>query len=341
MSCSRGRGCRTRSACSARSPAWTAQTRAPLVPIAGQPPLLVDLPPGCPFTPRCPVAVARCTDAEPPLAPVSIGHEVACVRAEGIADGRIDGVAGLPAPAGTRAARPGAAPGAAPGRAGAGRCQQDLPVAARCAVEAPGGLGVRGLRCRPGHPGGRDPRPRGRVGVREDHHAAGDHEPASAGAWGHQGGGRRRRGAARAARGARAAPPAADGVPGPDGIAGPADDRLRHPRRAAARAHRGGPRERRPAGQRADGAGGARPGARRPLPGRVLRRPAAADRDRPGAGHQPVAGRAGRAGVRAGRLDPGGRAQPAERPQGPAGDRRSCSWRTTSRWCGTSRTGWP
>ena len=72
--------------------------RAPLVPIAGQPPLLVDLPPGCPFTPRCPVAVPRCTDAEPPLAPVSTGHEVACVRAEGIADGRIDGAPVYPLP---------------------------------------------------------------------------------------------------------------------------------------------------------------------------------------------------------------------------------------------------
>ena len=79
----------------------------------------------------------------------------------------------------------------------------------------------------------------------------------------------------------------------------------------------------------------------RPLPGRVLRRPAAADRDRPRAGHQPLAGGAGRAGVRAGRLDPGGRAQPAERPQGPSWGSRTCSWRTTSRWCGTSRTGSP
>ena len=73
------------------------------------------------------------------------------------------------------------------------------------------------------------------------------------------------------------------------------------------------------AGRGADGAGRARPGAQRPLPDRVLRRPAAADRDRPRAGHQPVAGGARRAGVRAGRLDPGRRDQPAERAQGRAG----------------------
>ena len=72
--------------------------RAPLVPIAGQPPLLVDLPPGCPFTPRCPIAMPRCTDAEPPLAPVSSGHDVACIRAGRIADGRIDDAPLYPLP---------------------------------------------------------------------------------------------------------------------------------------------------------------------------------------------------------------------------------------------------
>jgi peptide/nickel transport system ATP-binding protein len=79
--------------------------RAPLVPIRGNPPLPIDLPPGCPFAPRCPIAVARCTDGEPPLAPVSSGHEVACIRAEEITDGRIDGgpVHPLPRPPQPRA----------------------------------------------------------------------------------------------------------------------------------------------------------------------------------------------------------------------------------------------
>jgi peptide/nickel transport system ATP-binding protein len=52
----------------------------PLVPIAGRPPSLVDLPDGCPFAPRCPLAAAQCRTAEPPLVPVADGHEVACVR---------------------------------------------------------------------------------------------------------------------------------------------------------------------------------------------------------------------------------------------------------------------
>src|SRR3954465_15970250 len=52
-------------------PRTDAAAHAPLVPIKGNPPLLVDLPPGCPFEPRCPIAVARCADREPELAPVS------------------------------------------------------------------------------------------------------------------------------------------------------------------------------------------------------------------------------------------------------------------------------
>ncbi|MGH3827444.1 MAG: dipeptide ABC transporter ATP-binding protein [Pseudonocardiaceae bacterium] len=68
--------------------------RRPLVPIAGNPPLLVDLPPGCPFQPRCPVSVPGCGDREPDLAVVPPGvdeHSAACIRAHEIHDGRIDG----------------------------------------------------------------------------------------------------------------------------------------------------------------------------------------------------------------------------------------------------------
>ncbi|GAA4219997.1 peptide/nickel transport system ATP-binding protein [Streptosporangium album] len=53
----------------------------PLVPIEGNPPSPAALPPGCPFEPRCPIAVPACTEAEPPLEPVgSPGHLVACIR---------------------------------------------------------------------------------------------------------------------------------------------------------------------------------------------------------------------------------------------------------------------
>ena len=75
-------------------PRVDAATRAPLVPIKGNPPLPVDLPPRCPFEPRCPIAIARCMEGEPELLPVlgnSAQHSAACVRADGIEDGRIDG----------------------------------------------------------------------------------------------------------------------------------------------------------------------------------------------------------------------------------------------------------
>ena len=44
--------------------------RQRLRPIAGQPPSLINLPPGCPFNPRCPYAMDKCRVEEPALEPV-------------------------------------------------------------------------------------------------------------------------------------------------------------------------------------------------------------------------------------------------------------------------------
>nr|WP_308250045.1 ABC transporter ATP-binding protein [Sphaerisporangium fuscum] len=60
--------------------------RLPLTPIEGSPPSPARLPPGCPFEPRCPMAVPGCTVGEPPLAPVAPGHAAACIRADEIGD---------------------------------------------------------------------------------------------------------------------------------------------------------------------------------------------------------------------------------------------------------------
>ncbi|GAB3211564.1 dipeptide ABC transporter ATP-binding protein [Nocardia tengchongensis] len=54
--------------------------RMPLVPIVGAPPAMHALPPGCPFAPRCPVAVEDCQAAEPPLQDTEPGHRAACIR---------------------------------------------------------------------------------------------------------------------------------------------------------------------------------------------------------------------------------------------------------------------
>jgi len=51
---------------------------ADLSPIPGSPPVLGRIPPGCPFNPRCPIAVARCHVEAPILSSIEPGHEVAC-----------------------------------------------------------------------------------------------------------------------------------------------------------------------------------------------------------------------------------------------------------------------
>jgi oligopeptide/dipeptide ABC transporter ATP-binding protein len=50
-----------------------------LSPITGSPPSLVNLPPGCPFTPRCPLAQDLCEEREPDLYQTdSVTHLAAC-----------------------------------------------------------------------------------------------------------------------------------------------------------------------------------------------------------------------------------------------------------------------
>ena len=49
-----------------------------LIPIEGQPPSLIDLPPGCPFAPRCPFVMDVCVQADPPDFNVGSGHTAKC-----------------------------------------------------------------------------------------------------------------------------------------------------------------------------------------------------------------------------------------------------------------------
>ncbi|UOZ05126.1 ABC transporter ATP-binding protein [Amycolatopsis sp. WQ 127309] len=72
-------------------PRVDAHEKQPLVPIEGQPPSLVSLPPGCPFSPRCPLVTDACTAAEPELLTITAGrpdagvdtaHRAACIHTD-------------------------------------------------------------------------------------------------------------------------------------------------------------------------------------------------------------------------------------------------------------------
>ena len=51
---------------------------AELRPIAGSPPSLGNVPPGCPFHPRCPYAQPSCSVDRPELITIGAGHRLAC-----------------------------------------------------------------------------------------------------------------------------------------------------------------------------------------------------------------------------------------------------------------------
>ncbi|MFF2523715.1 dipeptide ABC transporter ATP-binding protein [Streptomyces liangshanensis] len=76
-------------------PTVDAGTHRPLVPIAGEPPTLVGLPAGCPFASRCAVALDACHTHEPNLREVAGHGEVACLRADEMADGSLDPAGGI------------------------------------------------------------------------------------------------------------------------------------------------------------------------------------------------------------------------------------------------------
>jgi peptide/nickel transport system ATP-binding protein len=50
--------------------------------LAGDPPDPQQLPGGCPFHPRCPVALESCASVDVQLVPAGVGHSAACVLVE-------------------------------------------------------------------------------------------------------------------------------------------------------------------------------------------------------------------------------------------------------------------
>ncbi len=67
--------------------------------LEGSPPSVVNLPPGCPFVPRCPMAIDICRTVEPELMPTtSIAHTAACHRLATIEQGHLGHAEIFPVP---------------------------------------------------------------------------------------------------------------------------------------------------------------------------------------------------------------------------------------------------
>ncbi|MDQ6782765.1 MAG: ABC transporter ATP-binding protein [Actinomycetota bacterium] len=67
-------------------------TESKLSPVPGNPPSLINLPPGCPFSPRCPLTTPECNEQEPERVEVGPGHWAACLhldRVAGLAEERL------------------------------------------------------------------------------------------------------------------------------------------------------------------------------------------------------------------------------------------------------------
>ncbi|HIT75617.1 MAG TPA: ABC transporter ATP-binding protein, partial [Candidatus Avipropionibacterium avicola] len=75
-----------------------ASAKSALIPIEGNPPILINLPDACPFAARCPIATDDCTATEPVLEEISSSHAAACIRSSEISDKTINGEPVYPVP---------------------------------------------------------------------------------------------------------------------------------------------------------------------------------------------------------------------------------------------------
>lgn len=68
--------------------------------IPGHPPMLIDLPQGCPFAARCPVVIDKCREKEPLAIPLDDkpDHNTACFRSHEVIDQMIDNTRMYPPP---------------------------------------------------------------------------------------------------------------------------------------------------------------------------------------------------------------------------------------------------
>ena len=62
-------------------PSTAPREHADGVEVKGDAPVLNESPSGCPFHPRCPIAIPECSEQVPPLVELRPGHLVSCIRA--------------------------------------------------------------------------------------------------------------------------------------------------------------------------------------------------------------------------------------------------------------------
>ncbi len=79
------------------APSLDAEQGTRLVPIPGAPPSMASLPAGCPFTPRCPLAIEACATQEPTLTQAAPDHAVACIRSDQVVGRSAADIYGVPA----------------------------------------------------------------------------------------------------------------------------------------------------------------------------------------------------------------------------------------------------
>ena len=202
-----------------------------------------------------------------------------------------------------------------------------------------GGQGRRRRELR--HHQGRDARDRRRDRLRQEHHRP----PAGASARSDRRrdplrGRGHRRPQGRVTQGAPSGDP--DDLPGPVLVAEPTQDRRldhRRPVRDPRPFHREGRAQAARPGS--DGPSRAEPRALQPLSARVLRRPAPADRRRPGDRARAQAPDRRRARLRARRLDPGPGPEPAARPAAGHGPDARVHRPRSQSWCATCATASP
>jgi oligopeptide/dipeptide ABC transporter ATP-binding protein len=71
----------------ASSPVPDPHRRLKAAPLRGEVASVTDVPSGCPFRSRCPLAIDRCAEVAPRLREIRTGHRSACHRGEELADG--------------------------------------------------------------------------------------------------------------------------------------------------------------------------------------------------------------------------------------------------------------